>query len=172
MRRSFFIVVISMYMIACSRGPKVPKGVLQPDKMEDVLWDMIQTGEFLSGFVLYRDTNINAVLESQRWYEKVYSFHQISKEDFKRSYNWYRDHPDMMKRILDSLSVRKDPEPAPTIQTDTTAAAAGDTLRRRNDSLAGVIGDKDIQPLPANKQVMDSLRARRKRAIQGEIKVQ
>lgn len=152
-------------MMACSRGPKVPKGVLQPDKMEDVLWDMIQTGEFLSGFVLYRDTNINAVLESQRWYEKVYSFHQISKDDFKRSYNWYRDHPDMMKRILDSLSVRKDPEPASVPVKDTSTAHSPDTARLRKDTVPEVQGSIKIET-PGSIILMDSIKERRKRALQ------
>ncbi|MBP7556392.1 MAG: DUF4296 domain-containing protein [Chitinophagaceae bacterium] len=153
-------------MMACNRGPKVPKGVLQPDKMEDVLWDMIQTGEFLSGFVLYRDTNINAVLESQRWYEKVYSFHQISKEDFKRSYNWYRDHPDMMKRILDSLAVRKDPEPTPAaIVKDTSVTSSPDTARLRKDTASKMPGSIKIEP-SGSMILRDSIRERRKRALQ------
>lgn len=152
-------------MMACNRDPKVPKGVLQPDKMEDVLWDMIQTGEFLSGFVLYRDTNINAVTESQRWYEKVYSFHQISKEDFKRSYNWYRDHPDMMKRILDSLAVRKDPEPAPAAVQDNPAASSPDTARLRKDTVPKVPGSVKIET-PRSIILRDSIKERRKRALQ------
>lgn len=166
MRIPLCIIIISMCLFACNRGPKVPKGVLQPDKMEDVLWDMIQTGEFLSGFVLYRDTNINAVMESQRWYEKVYSFHQISKEDFKRSYNWYRDHPDMMKRILDSLSVRKDPEPAmPPAAKDSAATSSPDTARLRKDTVSKVPGSIKIET-PGSIILMDSIKERRKRALQ------
>ncbi|MBN8862152.1 MAG: DUF4296 domain-containing protein [Sphingobacteriales bacterium] len=153
-------------MMACNRGPKVPKGVLQPDKMEDVLWDMIQTGEFLSGYVLYRDTNINAVLESQRWYEKVYSFHQISKEDFKRSYNWYRDHPDMMKRILDSLSVRKDPEPTPAaVAKDSSSTSSPDTARLRKDTTSKMPGSIRVET-PGSIILRDSIKERRKRALQ------
>lgn len=155
--------------MACSRGPQVPKGVLPPDKMEDVLWDMVQTGEFLSGFVLYRDTNINAVMESQRWYEKVYSFHHIDKEDFKRSYNWYRDHPDMMKRILDSLAVRKDPEPA-TAAKDSLSVPIHDTARIRKDTTAATPGSVTITP-PGSVTVMDSLRERRKRAIEKQARI-
>jgi hypothetical protein len=152
--------------MACNRGPKVPKGVLQPDKMEDVLWDMIQTGEFLSGYVLYRDTNINAVLESQRWYEKVYSFHQISKEDFKRSYNWYRDHPDMMKRILDSLSVRKDPEPTPAaVAKDSSSTSSPDTARLRKDTTSKMPGSIRVET-PGSIILRDSIKERRKRALQ------
>lgn len=166
MRISLCVVIICLCMMACNRGPKVPKDVLQPDKMEDVLWDMIQTGEFLSGFVLYRDTNINAVMESQRWYEKVYSFHQISKEDFKRSYNWYRDHPDMMKRILDSLSVRKDPEPVPApAAKDSSAMSSPDTTRLRKDTASKMPGSIKIET-PGSIILRDSIKERRKRALQ------
>lgn len=161
MRVVAITVFCALLLVACGRKSRVPAGIMQPDKMEDVLWDMIQTGEFLSGFVLYRDTNINALIESKRWYEKVYGFHHVTQEEFKRSYTWYQDHPDMMKQLLDSLSVRKDKTPATPVETQGTVP---------NKDSARMGADSGAQPatiIPSSAQeVRDSLRIRRKRNLQ------
>ena len=107
MRILIFIAAWIWGLASCSNR-QVPDDVLEPEKMEAVVWDMIQTGEFLNGFVLFRDTFYNNVQESRRWYDKVYELHQISQEDFIRSYEYYKNHPKLMKRVFDSLAVYED----------------------------------------------------------------
>jgi hypothetical protein len=107
MRILIFIAAWMLGLASCS-SRQVPDDVLEPEKMEAVVWDMIQAGEFLNGFVLFRDTFFNNVQESRRWYDKVYELHQISQEDFIRSYEYYKNHPKLMKRVFDSLAVYED----------------------------------------------------------------
>lgn len=107
MRILLFVMALMLGLIACS-DRQVPRDVMEPEKMETVLWDMIRAGEFLNGFVLFRDTFHNNVQESRRWYDKVYELHQISREDFIRSYEYYKQHPRLMKKIFDSLAVYED----------------------------------------------------------------
>lgn len=129
------ILLIALAVLAgissCSNR-KVPSDVLEPEKMKEVLWDMLRAGEMLNGYILYRDTMINPVMESQRWYAKVYELHGITKEQFIRSYNFYRENPDFAKPIFDEITKYEESKPgsgttAPidtTVQTPDTAASA------------------------------------------------
>jgi uncharacterized protein YcfL len=112
MRKLVVVFISSLVLIACSGKKKVPEGVLPVPKMQEVLWDMIKAGEFLNNFVIFKDTTINRASESQKWYDKVYEVHKISKEQFDKSYAFYQAHPEMMKEMLDSLA--KKPAPAAT----------------------------------------------------------
>jgi hypothetical protein len=73
------------------------------------MWDIVRAEEFLNSFVVYRDTGIDKAAESQKWYEKVYRIHKISRSDFEKSYAYYKDH-DLLKEVFDSLA--KKPAPA------------------------------------------------------------
>src|SRR3990170_4802307 len=113
MRKLVLIFLSFSFLLSCSDKNKLPKGVLPKQKMQEVTWDMIRTGEFLNGFVLYKDTAIDKVAESQKWYNKVYQIHKITKADFEKSYAYYRDHPVLMKELLDSLSKKQIPVKPP-----------------------------------------------------------
>ena len=127
MRKLFLTLSILSLLFSCSDKNKLPKGILPKQKMQEVMWDMIRTGEFLNGFVLYKDTAIDKVAESQKWYNKVYQLHKITKTDFDRSYAYYQDHPVLMKELLDSLSKKQVPV-KPAIQD---SVAIKDSIKKR-----------------------------------------
>jgi hypothetical protein len=104
MKPACFISVLCLFL-SCS-GNKVPKDVLGPEKMQEVMWDMISAGEFLSGYVLNKDS-VDRFAESSKMYGKVLQVHRITREQFDKSYLYYRQHPEMMKVILDTLSQRQ-----------------------------------------------------------------
>jgi len=147
MRKLFLILSILSLLFSCSDKNKLPKGVLPKQKMQEVMWDMIRTGEFLNGFVLYKDTAIDKVAESQKWYNKVYQLHKITKTDFDKSYAYYQGHPVLMKEILDSLSKKQVPV-KPAIQD---SAAIKDSIKKR------------IQPSLIDKRIrsIDTLKKRK-----------
>ncbi|HKZ65001.1 MAG TPA: hypothetical protein VJ111_01530, partial [Chitinophagaceae bacterium] len=66
MRKLVLIFLSFSFLLSCSDKNKLPKGVLPKQKMQEVMWDMIRTGEFLNSFVLYKDTAIDKVAESQK----------------------------------------------------------------------------------------------------------
>ena len=115
--------IFLLVLVACS-SRKVPEGILAPEKMEAVMWDMIQAGEFLNGYVLFRDTLTHQVLESQRWYSKIYALHETDQQEFIRSYQYYRDHPKLMQAVFDSMALYEEKLP---VSDTTTSPAAGDS---------------------------------------------
>jgi len=120
MKRLLFLFLPLLILNSCKSKDQTPKGILPKEKMQEVLWSMIVAGEFLNGYVLIRDS-VDKVAESSKVYGQVFQVHHITREEFDKSYSYYRDHPDLMRVILDSL-VKK--------QTYTPGA-----FQRRGDSV-------------------------------------
>lgn len=157
MRGLIFALMLCIGLTACS-GKKVPKGIMEPEKMQAVMWDMIRAGEMLNGFVLYRDTLTNAVQESQRWYQKIYELHGITKEEFIRSYEYYRGHPDLSRALFDSLAryeEKKEPVDTATVSptvdslngkgADTTLLKGTDTTLSKKKPSPDLVVDTTIR---------------------------
>jgi len=107
MRKLLFPFFVFFFAISCTNKKKIPKDILQQQKMQAVLWDMISAGEFLSAFVLNKDSIINKDSTKLKIYGQVFQVHRITKEQFEKSYSYYRDHPELIKEIVDSLSKKQ-----------------------------------------------------------------
>lgn len=147
MKKLYFLLPV--FLLACSGGNEVPKDILPKKKMQAVLWDMMRAGEFLDAYVFPRDTTgMDKNAKALEWYENIYRLHQVSRAGFEKSYAWYRDHPAVMKEVLDSLSKQQanpPPQPLPavadtTVRRDTQNKArkiptAGARIMQLNDSI-------------------------------------
>lgn len=93
--------------MSCGSKDKLPKDVLPHDKMMAVMYDLMRSTEFLNTYVFSRDSNINKQSEAQKWHEKVFAMHKISRADFERSYAYYKANPELMRTVMDSLSKKE-----------------------------------------------------------------
>lgn len=148
MRNSFIIVLIAIFLFACSDKNKLPKGVLPVNQMKEVMWDLIRAGEFLNGVVFVKDSSNRAAV-SQQWFNKIYEINKISKEQFDKSYSFYKEHPALMKEVLDSLSKKQvSYQPSPVSPVPST-----DSLNKNKNIIPG----RDS----IRKAAIDSLRRKR-----------
>lgn len=122
MRRLLSLFIVLFFAISCADKKKIPKDILPPQKMQAILWDMISAGEFLNTFILKKDSAVNKDSVSLKIYGQVFHIYHITKEQFDKSYSYYRDHPELMKVIIDSLSKK---------QETSTRRWPGDTTRRK-----------------------------------------
>jgi hypothetical protein len=107
MNHSFLkIFSVVVLLISCSKKESPPKDVLQPEKMEEVLWDMSLADEFVVNYVM-KDSVLNKKNESTKRYQQIFAIHKTNPADFKKSLHFYQDHPLLFKPILDSLSARQ-----------------------------------------------------------------
>lgn len=106
MKGAFFFIFLLTVLFCCKQKERIPKDVLPAAKMQAVLWDMINAGQYLSVFVLSKDT-VDKTGTSAKIYGEVFQVHHITEGEFDRSYSYYKDHPELMKPILDSLSKRQ-----------------------------------------------------------------
>lgn len=138
MRKACFLMLsVVVWVTACKRS-KVPAGIMPPEKMENVLWDIIQADEFAKGYVLPFDSTLNDTIETLKLYKKAFEFNKTTREEFEKSFAYYRANNVLMKEVLDSLNARATRAPAelakPLPVIDTVAI---------NDS-----ANKRIQPPP------------------------
>jgi Domain of unknown function (DUF4296) len=97
-----------LLLTACSTDKKIPAGVLPPDAMEEVVWDLMRADQFVTGFVLPKDSLLKGDAEKIKWYNRVLAIHKISEQQFKESFRYYQTRPDLMAKIMDSISRKED----------------------------------------------------------------
>lgn len=97
-----WLVVFCLLAVGCSDKNSVPSGILPVEKMYPILWDMIEADQYAG--LLSKDTaHVNSKTEHLRLYEQVLQLHNISREKFQKSYDYYKEHPELNQVLYDSL---------------------------------------------------------------------
>jgi hypothetical protein len=129
-------------VVSCTDKDKIPAGVLPKDKMEKVLWDMIQAERYRETFV--RDSALDLKKETFKLYAQVFEIHQITKDEFIKSYKFYMSRPDITRVMFDSLATRANrrreelykPQPLDTASAKpkVDSLAAKDSTKKKIDT--------------------------------------
>ena len=104
------LIIISLP--GCEDKDGVPFGVMGKDKMQLVLWNILQANE-LTIQLKQKDP----VIENAKLQKRVFDEYNTSREEFYKSYSWYKEHPEVMEVILDSMISKQ--EAAKRKQMDT-----------------------------------------------------
>src|SRR5689334_7133766 len=118
--RHVLLFALAIIVVSCHHSEEIPKDVLPMDKMKTVLWDLLTAGQFLTTYVLPKDT-VDKTATSERIYGEVFQVNHITREEFEKSFTFYKQHPEYMLPLLDSLN-----------KQETYSLGR---LQRRNDSL-------------------------------------
>ena len=89
------------FAFACSSG-SLPDGVLPPDKMMPIVYDLIKADEYVNGYLL-SDSAAQPNETYTRMHQQVFSIHKIDKTTFYTSFKYYQQHPDINKVLFDSI---------------------------------------------------------------------
>ena len=95
-------VLILVIASSCNRGPDLPPDVLPPEKMQAVLWDILEADELVS-YKASMDTGFNNIRSGVGLYKGIFEMHQISEAQFRTSFRYYGSHPRLFRPIIDSL---------------------------------------------------------------------
>ena len=104
MRMLFFVLVVSV-MLACANRDAVPGGIISKQKMETIIWQLIQSDEYVN-IRSAKDTTKKISAEKMKIYQQVFDLNKVSLAEFKKSYLFYMEHPNISKEMFDSISVR------------------------------------------------------------------
>jgi hypothetical protein len=164
---------------ACSNKDNAPSGVIPKEKMEAVLWDMIQAERYTSAYFA-KDTTKSIKLENLKLYSQVFEIHQVNKEEFIKSYKFYLSRPDISRVMFDSLATRANrereelsrpkPQPGKADSAKTQPAQPTQTsqpVTTVKDSLGGIKKRTDSGVL--KRLVTDTLRRRLLRPGRGNV---
>lgn len=98
-----YLIIAFFACVSCGNKNKVPSEIIQPEKMELILWDVVRS-QALSAEEARKDSTINEIAQTKVLAQKVFKIHNITYAEYDKSYKWYTNHPDIMKILLDSLS--------------------------------------------------------------------
>lgn len=139
---------IVCFSISCTDKDKIPKGVMGKEKMEKVLWDMIQAERFRETFI--RDSSKDLKAETFKLYAQVFEIHKVSKDEFIKSYKFYMSRPDIARDMFDSLATRANRrrEELYKPQASDTAKLKLDSMKMRKADSVKVDSIKAVPPSP------------------------
>lgn len=106
----YLVIIIFLLFSNCTGKKKIPNDILSQEIMQDVLWDMICADEFVTAYIWKNDSLVNQLAESTKLYDQIFMIHKTSKEQYQNSLSYYRNHPELLKIILDSLKRKQNPE--------------------------------------------------------------
>lgn len=107
------ILICASFLISCSGKDRVPKTVIQPEKMQEVLWDVLLSEAWARQSTI-ADSTLVLSDEVKRRAGEALKFHNIPEKKFFDSYDWYLKHPQIFHAMLDSLhnfQTRRELEP-------------------------------------------------------------
>lgn len=97
------LVGVMLAVSSCSDKNSVPTGVLPHEKMEAVMWDVIQSEQYSASYLAKDSAHLDLKLENLRLYDEVFRLHQVSREEFRKSYLYYMGRADLSQILFDSL---------------------------------------------------------------------
>lgn len=104
MRAGIFIMIAACILTACS-GSKVPSQYIQPHEMGNMLFEISMAEEFVNSYVA-KDSSKNKDIVIQQEYQKIFLLHNVTEDQFEKSYKFYKSHINLYKEMMDSLNAR------------------------------------------------------------------
>ncbi|MDR3328245.1 MAG: DUF4296 domain-containing protein [Prevotellaceae bacterium] len=95
MKNKIFYIIIALVLFSCSMQPF---GVMNSEKMEDVLYDFYIADATISTKRLSSERN--------EYYNYVFEKHKISKNKFEKSIKWYAAKPQRLELIYSNVKNR------------------------------------------------------------------
>ena len=133
--KTVILLMLVFTLGSCSRSGKIPPEILSKEKMQTVLWQLMQADEYVNQQVA-RDSTQKKRLDKIKIYQQVFALNQTSEEEFRKSYRFYMGHPDISKVLFDSISERAARERVGLYQTKTDTALKKTISPRIADSLS------------------------------------
>lgn len=93
-------------LYSCSEKQKVPSDILPPEKMKNIVWDILEA-KSTANEIASRDSSINKQASLYWLTREALRLNQTDSVNYSKSYNWYVAHPEIMKIFLDSLYEQK-----------------------------------------------------------------
>ncbi|MGY3054331.1 hypothetical protein ACVWYG_002538 [Pedobacter sp. UYEF25] len=100
MRKIFLALLLSIFWLACSNS--VPNGIIKPDKMENVIYDVHVVDGYISN--IYPEDSAKKV--ASRYYNGIYKKFDIDSVQFTESLAYYSEKPVQLEKMYKRISTR------------------------------------------------------------------
>src|SRR5665213_1775134 len=109
MNKIIICLLTCIFLGACYSSDNLPANIIKPTEMKNILWD-VMSAQTLASELSMKDSLVNQAAETKELSHRVFIIHHTDSASFNKSYNWYVKHPDILKRIFDSLYAQKERE--------------------------------------------------------------
>lgn len=103
--RYHYLTACLVLLMACGKETSIPSEIIQPDKMVNILIDVHQADAKVSNLRILEDS---AYVLMRHYDLAIYREHGVSEDDYRTSYQWYLQHPEVYKDlyvvVVDSLA--------------------------------------------------------------------
>ncbi|MGG9961468.1 DUF4296 domain-containing protein [Ferruginibacter sp. SUN106] len=96
------VLLSALFLFSCGSKNEIPKGILKPAQMQTVLWDVLRADAFTFNFIT-KDSSKKTEVENVKLQQQIFAVHKTSRDEFYKSYEFYKTHPELMQTILDSM---------------------------------------------------------------------
>jgi len=94
---------LCILLISCGKKSGVPPEYIPPAKMQLVFWDFIRADALTTLEHNNNNASPEALATNIKLQKQVFAMHQVTKEEFYRSLDYYNAHPALMRTLMDSV---------------------------------------------------------------------
>jgi len=98
MKRFFVLIISCLLLYACKPG--IPREIIQPDKMEKVLFDV----HVVDGYITTITSKDTATRVASSYYKGIYKKFDIDSAMYATSMTYYYSHPEVLDKIYDNVT--------------------------------------------------------------------
>lgn len=161
MKRFFAVLGMCLSLYACKPG--IPKEIIQPDKMEKVLFDI----HVVDGYIGTMSSEADSTKKiASAYYKGIYKKFAIDSALYNQSMNYYYQHPDILKKIYENVGTQLNKEKekqTKALQKEAQAAkpapkpAAEEPKPATMEELKRVKKPQQVVPVPVKEQPVPSI---------------
>lgn len=100
MSRFIITILICAVLFGCKSG--IPKEIIQPAAMEQVLFDIHIVDGYTAVYSAATSDSLKKVITP--YYKGVYKKHHIDSAIYRKSLEYYYEHPEVLKSIYDNVT--------------------------------------------------------------------
>lgn len=102
MYRFFTVVLLSIFFYSCKPG--IPKDIIQPAAMENIIYDIHVVDGYASVMALPTMDSTKKVIAP--FYKGVYKKYGIDSALYVRSMDYYYSHPQLLKEMYERITAK------------------------------------------------------------------
>jgi len=102
--RYILSIIFCAFLFACGHRENIPPGILPPEKMTNLIFDLSRVDDYATRFLVSKSQEERST-ESIRMYQGIFALNGTDKEAFQKSLQYYKDHPESLRPVFDSLKV-------------------------------------------------------------------
>lgn len=99
---SRIILLVALFFTSCSPEKEKKDAVLPPEKMQSVLWDVIEADVYTFTAARF-DSSANPSRENALLQETIFRNHGVSRKEYYNSLDYYLAHSEQFIPMLDSV---------------------------------------------------------------------